>query len=336
MATSHILSKKSTRLERDTFIFSTTAPTRLVLGLNQSLTPVSSATLHRWIRLIARRISPFTFHPVTIRRFGILSYAIELKGEEISAASTESLPAGNYAWYWPDGKQAFPEITAFTQLAPFPEMMPAGKDLETLFDVVPSVAEAVVQRDHHRCFVTGIMSPPDDVGLIWVFPPDFFYLLFYYKTAEDQPPPCPEFFKVASNAGFMYKRLIPFFIGNAFSIDVDDGHRIVVFRDMGSAQSLLPSHIVGRDGEGLPADKFLREHFRVSMQVNLLGGDICEDYNHNDILDMMEELGVEGEDYVEPPPLTDPRWQTVLGKAILEDVLLSKASVACLDDLDVD
>ncbi|PBK88540.1 hypothetical protein ARMGADRAFT_1033906 [Armillaria gallica] len=277
MASPHILSTTSAQLEHDTFIFATTAPTRLVLGLNQRLTPVSSATLHRWICLIVPHVSPFTLHPVTVHPFGILSYAIELNGEEVPAASTKSLPAGNYAWYLPK--------------------MKAKKDPDTLFDVVPAVAEAVRQRDHHQCFITGIMSP-DDVGLVWVFPPYFFYLLFSYKTMEDPPPPSPEFFKVASNAGFMHKCLIPLFLGNAFSIDVD--------------------------------------HFCVSLQANILGGDICEDYNHNDILSMMEELEVEGEDYSELLPLTDSRWQTVLGKAILEDVLLSKASVACLDDLDVD
>ncbi|SJL10824.1 uncharacterized protein ARMOST_14218 [Armillaria ostoyae] len=330
MTSSHILSTISARLERDTFIFSTTAPTRLVLGLNQRLTPVSSATLHRWIRLITPTIKPFTLHPVTVHQFGIMSYAIELNGEDIPADSTEALPIGNYAWYWSDSERAYPEITAFTRLAPFPEMK-AHNDPDTLFDVLPLVAEAVRQRDHHQCFVTGIVSP-DDVGLVWVFPPYFIYLLFSYGDPFSSDP---EFFKTASNAGFMHKRLMPFYLGNAFSIDVDDGHRVVVFRDMGSAQLLLPSHIFTRDGQG-PDDKFLREHFRVSLQVNLLGGDICEDYDHNDILSMMEELGVEGEDYVEPLPLTDPRWQTVLGKAIFEDVLLSKTTVACLDDLDPD
>ncbi len=74
--------------------------TKFYLGLNQRLTPVSSATLHRWIRLIIPAARPFTLHPVTVHQFGIMSYAIKLNGEDIPADSTEALPIGNYAWYW--------------------------------------------------------------------------------------------------------------------------------------------------------------------------------------------------------------------------------------------
>ncbi|KAK0237294.1 hypothetical protein EDD85DRAFT_1008361 [Armillaria nabsnona] len=328
MTSSHILSTISARLERDTFIFSTTAPTRLVLGLNQRLTPVSSATLHRWVRLIIPTPKPFTLHPVTVRQFGIMSYAIELNGEDIPADSTEALPIGNYAWYWSDGDRAYPEITAFTRLAPFPEMK-AHNDPDTLFDVVHLVAEAVRQRSPPVLRYWNRILGRRRTGM------SIPAILLLSSSYEDPPPSGPEFFKTVSNAGFMHKRLMPFYLGNAFRIDVDDDHRVVVFRDMGSTQLLLPSHIFTRDGQE-PDDKFLREHFCVSLQVNLLGGDVCEDYNHNDILSMMEELGVEGEDYVQPLPLTDPRWQTVLGKAIFEDVLLSKITLACLDDLDSD
>ncbi|PBK90932.1 hypothetical protein ARMGADRAFT_283462 [Armillaria gallica] len=152
------------------------------------------------------------------------------------------------------------------------------------FDVIPSVAQAVQERDRNQCFITGTLLP-GDTDLVWMFPPTFYHLagptfsvftqtvqIFVVSLSAAQGcKRIPEFFETASNAAFLHKDLIPFFLDNTFSVDVDDHHRVLVFRDMGPAQNLLPSHLQVTANHGL-YDWYLREHFRISLKVNL-----CDD-----------------------------------------------------------
>jgi hypothetical protein len=86
----------------------------------------------------------------------------------------------------------------------------------------------------------------------------------------------------------------------------------------------LPSHIPNAQKSACagPDDRFLREHFIWSILVNLFGGDISEDYDTNDIIKVMEDLGVSGE--AELAPIDDERWNTVIGMELWEDVLRDK------------
>ncbi|KAJ7812481.1 hypothetical protein B0H14DRAFT_3752417 [Mycena olivaceomarginata] len=73
-------------------------------------------------------------------------------------------------------------------------------------------------------------------------------------------------------------------------------------------------------------DEFLRLHFRFSLSVQLRGGDIRDDYPLGSILAMMDELGVphamtENPEECVMAALSDARWQTVLGRAILADAV---------------
>ncbi|SJK99123.1 uncharacterized protein ARMOST_02410 [Armillaria ostoyae] len=84
---------------------------------------------------------------------------------------------------------------------------------------------------------------------LWMFPPAF-YRMCLYPSLRDDYKRIPEFFETASNAAFLHKDLILFFLDNTFSIDVDDHHRVLIFRDMGPAQHLLPSHLQVSANEG--------------------------------------------------------------------------------------
>jgi hypothetical protein len=75
-------------------------------------------------------------------------------------------------------------------------------------------------------------------------------------------------------------------------------------------------------------DRFLRYHFKWSLQANILGGDIREDYP-DDGEDLMIKAMEEGVD------LEDPVWQTVLGKQIVEIIVGGKIREEC-EELDFD
>lgn len=61
--------------------------------------------------------------------------------------------------------------------------------------------------------------------------------------------------------------------------------------------------------------------------VHLLGGDIREDYDSNAIANAAEQLGLCG-DESKIVPLDDERWQSILGKELLEHHLSSELAFA--------
>jgi len=68
-------------------------------GLNQRLTPVTSAKLHRWILILDPDTLDFKLQPVTIKKtVAILTYEKAPAGTNISADSTAPLAPGDYAW----------------------------------------------------------------------------------------------------------------------------------------------------------------------------------------------------------------------------------------------
>ncbi|KAK0444578.1 uncharacterized protein EV420DRAFT_1648684 [Desarmillaria tabescens] len=327
MTTSHTLSAKSLQYDNDTFIFSNTVPSYLVVAFNQRLIPLTSALVHRWMSLLDPFTAPFCLFPVTVHRIGIMAYGVRRSsGPPIPEQSTDPLPPGDYGWYLSDRweHRCLPEAASSIRPKSFLTMKQTASgghcDPEKMFDVIPEVAHAVMERDRQRCFITGSEA---NTELVWIFTP------YYTRITHHSDPlavfATPAEFETAPNAAFLHKDLVPFFLDNAFSVDVDDNHRVVLFRNIGPAQSLLPSHLTITNG---PDDYYLREHFRLSLRVNLLDCDIRKQYPNGAIFEMMGELGV---DYDDPEmeaivPLSDPRWHTVLGQAILEDIIETGAA----------
>ncbi|PBK62092.1 hypothetical protein ARMSODRAFT_1089366 [Armillaria solidipes] len=311
-----LLSAKSKLYERDTFICSTSSPAKLLVRVNQRWIPISSATVQRWAYLLAPHSEPFHLRPVTVHQFGIMAYAIMPNGPPIPENSSKQL--------LPITARFLPQITTTPNPLSFATMQKTWTirpNPGIMLDVIPSVAQAVRRRDQYQCFVTGTASH-NDTDLVWMFPPCFARLCRFPPLRDDYHP-IPQFFETASNAAFLHKDLIPFFHDNAFSVDVDDDYRVLIFRDIGPAEKLLPSHLRVSPNEE-PEDWFLREHFRISLKVCILEGDIDEDYPPPVVLRMMDDLGVNSvgsDDTVELAPMTDPRWQTVIGKSIWENVL---------------
>ncbi|KAJ7239739.1 hypothetical protein C8J57DRAFT_1372509 [Mycena rebaudengoi] len=325
----HILSKKSVDLERDTFFFiSLHQSSQLFMGVNQKSTPVSSATIHHWVKLMGKDYwepPVFFLCPVTVRSGGIMSYFVEPSGPVIEPSSTEPLPPGNYGWFFNREctSKGFPELTLVRQRfcsyrllfsLMWPDFQPSK------MDPFPSVVEeSVVARDQGRCRFTGL---DDDATPAWIVPPTLSWETEDFGSSRgwDKTP-----FLVAANDLTMQKRLTLPFLSNHFSVDVDDGYRVLVLHPMGDAKRLLPTHLP-RHSRDADTDRFLRFHCRYSLHITLRGGDISEDYSNEAILHAMDELGVDhifadDPDSIKMVPLDDPRWQSALGKAILADVV---------------
>ncbi|TFY52292.1 hypothetical protein EVJ58_g10101 [Rhodofomes roseus] len=100
---------------------------------------------------------------------------------------------------------------------------------------------------------------------------------------------------------------------NSFSVDVDDEYRIRIF-NQDALKAELPPRL-----KTVPTDKYmnayLRIHFRQTLIVGLLGGDISYDHSPREVKRMTKALlnPESGENHV---PFDDDRWKTDIGKEI--------------------
>ncbi|KAJ7189176.1 hypothetical protein C8R46DRAFT_1056743 [Mycena filopes] len=323
----HILSDKSTELQRDTFIFTAFSchPITLLLGLNQKLTPISPSKLHRWVDLLSGRHHKFFLCPVRVETLGIMSYSCSPTGPVIEPTSQELLPPGNYAWY-SDRNLSIPsglilpgvELAMIWQSFEYLVLTMEGETVCSLYKFPVGLELAVTKRDAHRCRVSGSNA---NTVVTWIVPPPWAWATLNTGDPDgfDVTP-----FTVAANVLTLRADLKVHFYNHNFAVDADDDYRIILFRDMGEAQGLLPTHLP-RGPNDDPADaEFFRLHLRYTLNFMLLGGDVSEKYPPHVILHMMEELGVRGWEDCEMAPLTDERWGTELGQAILADELQAR------------
>ncbi|KAG7444595.1 uncharacterized protein BT62DRAFT_1007598 [Guyanagaster necrorhizus] len=339
--TSHILSSISSSLERDTFLWAYIFPSTLLIGgFNSHLTPVSCATLRRWTKVLdPMRWKDFSLNRVIVHPYGVMSYGVEPVGEEIPPLSTEPLPTGDYGWF---SRSRVPFIPAFAHVGSMHSFTAMQRiaikdgdfyselgDPHTMFKVPSIIKDRVRQRDQNRCLFTG-SQPQRAITVSWLVPP--------YCCEEVSIPPSVitersglyrEDLTVPSNATVLHRDLVPYFLNNAFSVDIDDDYRIIIFREMGSIRQLLPTHMPAPCAQDQQFDMFLRAHFRSSLRVNILRGDIREEYDAGTIQRMMGQLGVgDDNDDDEMAPLSDSRRNSVLGQAILEEVMRERIARA--------
>ncbi|KAJ7440279.1 hypothetical protein B0H11DRAFT_2253042 [Mycena galericulata] len=353
----HVLSDKSVALGRDTFFFAPMGrfPIRLVAGLNQNLTPVTMATLQRWVNLMAGDPTVFCICPVNVEPYGIMSYSISPSGRFIDPDSTDPLLPGNYGWYRDHNftQGEFPRFTgvdgamrdkSFEYNVTFMD----DERLLALYKFPLDIERRVLARDARKCMFTGAI---DEVMVMWIVPPPWAWAVAHPSDPPGiAPTSCstdihplevdPAPFLVAANAITIRKDLKVHFYNHAFAVDADDDFRVIVFRDMGDAQRLLPTRL-SRDADSDDHDAdFFRLHLRYSLSFMLLGGDVTEKYPPHRILNEMQKLGVsaggiggEDPDDSEMVAFTDERWFTELGQAIFANVMRVRTDDECESDL---
>lgn len=139
-------------------------------------------------------------------------------------------------------------------------------------------------------------------------------------------------FRVANNLILLRSDIRILFLSNAFGIDVDvrysliashvneinaiikDDYRVVTFEPL---ELSLPSHLPSQSIQSLKgsSDTFIRNHFRHFLRVNMVSGDIKDQYSIADVEAAYQDLGIT-RGYGPVLPFDDPKWQTPLGKVI--------------------
>ncbi|KAK6969159.1 hypothetical protein R3P38DRAFT_3298795 [Favolaschia claudopus] len=276
------------------------------MSFNQKLTPVTSATIRRWMILLLgdRDSEEFFLCPVSLSSVGIMAYAMVACGPALDPDSSQRIPPGNYGYYRDrEGRHTGhpPLVNSPYRLATIElRLVQMERDLIEDFKrhQFPLATEAgkVSARDLGSCRFSG---DRENTVVAWIIPPSISWETVDFAERFDW---------------------------DQTEFTVDDSYRILVLRKMGNDQTLLPSHLTPHPQQTTAADNYLRLHCRYTLNLMLLGGDIGEDYPNSDILKAMERLGVDhvgyGEyDPSEMAPFTDPRWETDLGKAIMANVM---------------
>ncbi|KAJ7440938.1 hypothetical protein FB451DRAFT_1299346, partial [Mycena latifolia] len=317
----HILSDESAELQRDTFFFAPMGshPTRLVLGLNQKLTPVTSTTLRRWAHLMVGYPQEFFLCPATVKPLGIMSYSMAPSGPIIAPDSEEPLPPGNYGWYLDPklGPCEFTELTGVDMAmrnSSFEHNVTFMGDekMQELYKFPADMERLVLARDAQRCRVTGDAV---DIMLTWIVPPPW-----GWAAANSYDPPGIAPRRCDNNLHPLGLDPTPFldlkvhFYNHNFTVDADDNYRIIILRDVGGVRNLLPMHLPRRPDCDTHDVTFFRLHLCYSMNFMLLGGDLSEKYPPHRILQEMDLLGVPGpgnDPDCEMALLSDPRRNLV-------------------------
>ncbi|KAJ7155069.1 hypothetical protein C8R46DRAFT_1356334 [Mycena filopes] len=293
----HLLSTKSDDLERDTFIFV------------------------NWT------------HRSLLYLVGILAYRITPSGPPLDPDATEPIPPGNYGLYYDrecraSGAGNLSRVRSrMTNFAlRFSDKWPVHAR-SVLDPFPPPVRDSVLARDGSCCTITG----SDGGVLTWIIPPVDSYETDDFSSSNpwDITP-----FLVEDNVLTLHPDLAHSWYSNHFSVDVDDWYRIVVLHPACAGQAHMPPHLPLHARHGAGADHFLRLHFRFTLHLQLRGGDIVEDFSNGTIIAWMEALGVDHPEgcECEMAPLSDPRWQTVLGQAILQHVMQRRVGLSLEED----
>ncbi|KAI0309889.1 hypothetical protein OF83DRAFT_1179111 [Amylostereum chailletii] len=177
---------------------------------------------------------------------------------------------------------------------------------------------AIKARDpSETCIFTGETA---NTVISWIFPPGLVHRVpsDIYGVGPNEPD-----YAAPLNAVSMRADLADHFLANNFGVDVDDNYRIRIFAEPAEDMPPLPDRLHLPSVANGAMDRCFKLHFRWCLGARTRGGDISEDYPSHAIR-AFEETHCKGGDPDPETPLSDPVWNTVLGRAVLEDRLRSR------------
>ncbi|KAF4622464.1 hypothetical protein D9613_009318 [Agrocybe pediades] len=324
------LSKKSRRLQRDTFIFLGNRHGPLMAGLNQRVTKATPHQVDQWLRrILFPSMPPYTLKQVTLESWALFLYDKNPTGKTINWADKETaIPAGYYAlfnsdpdditstWHFHESCQrdsyglraARVESEIARKRHPYNTFDECKKDNEP----DKKIWQTVLRRDKGQCALSGPAG--DDAVISWIVPPAWMEYDDYddkYKNPDDV--------RISGNCITMHKLLQTAFMNNYFAIDIDDDYHIVLFEEIGEdalrllakegfRASRLKEHIL-LGGENTVEACFIKAHFKYSLCSKFSGGDVRNDYTFGEMQEIVE-LGSK----VSP---NHAFWNTVGGQDLL-------------------
>ncbi|KAH9916673.1 uncharacterized protein B0H18DRAFT_1037596 [Fomitopsis serialis] len=334
-------SRRSQSRRADIFIWWPSTPTSEIMACFSSdiVGSVTGSTLVRWINMISRlggvdvmevkRVSwrrkrPFSFRPEPLETIPI----------------SDVLGPGDYGCYYMDRRSFIPYSLPFNasysvvslekKKQMFIKMTPTPGSAESLelYNIPDTLRDQASARDEGKCIFTQSESGSSPVDVHWIYPPAWSATCITTLGVERSKLLLrAKGFQDVDNLATMRSDIYKLWHSNAFSVDVDGEYRVRIF-DAAAIGCGLPSRLE-KIPAGTKSGDFFREHFRHTLCVHFVGGDITADYSHRQVQAFLEEMGLDefdGEATIEDINLEDERWQTVIGQEILEDVMEKKLS----------
>ncbi|KAJ7573991.1 hypothetical protein C8J56DRAFT_980440 [Mycena floridula] len=186
--------------------------------------------------------------------------------------------------------------------------VPIEHTMRELNRMPENVLVVAQSRDGSTCSITG----SHQAKVTWIVPPEGGERT--RKPGDRQPfYDLIEFYKTLENTITVSEAIYPLFVDNKIAIDIEDNYRIIQFEDLLSDVE-LPSHMpisfCNKPSTERPGEFFLRNHFKYTLWVQFLGGDITNESTNPKVEGMWKELSQES-------ALDDDRWQTPVGQEIL-------------------
>ncbi|RDB27472.1 hypothetical protein Hypma_004093 [Hypsizygus marmoreus] len=347
LATTHLSSAFAVEQGKNVFIWCMRRKMIVLSWRINNDTPTTITQAHHWIdtaikddehAALSEEHLGYSLFPVTVKPRYKLTYTPSRK---VSAAafpheSKEILIVGDYGIFKLDTSFepiAYPfKFLAATFMQVVSEL--EGPDTRFLVKPSDSLERMAEQRDKSRCIFTGARLPggADAVEVTWFLPLNYDYLMKAAITGERSKAYLETYDDMKSHERLMNicnclittKEIKQLLWEHKLAIDVDDDFRIVYFPIRTPNTPQFKSHLVRSGGPDDLAEEYLRAHFRRSLLMNIVGGDVTEDYpNDGWIQEFAEDMDVEcGSD----PDLTRPEWDSKLGRQALQWLRECKAS----------
>lgn len=197
---------------------------------------------------------------------------------------------------------------------------------------------AAFQRDEGRCPFTGQQLDIDSptVKAFWYLPLWAGYMTIKpvgrpaidarHTMAEDvhEDPTICDALKTVDNCFVTTQEVYDLLMSNKITVDVEDDYRIVRFVDQDEIALQLRKNLLRTGSLGQLDDKYLAAHFRYTVPVNIMGGDVLESHSVSEAADFLDEhyLGQGRFDWDR-----DDWSSTILGRCVFEWAKLCSETV---------
>ncbi|KAH9834597.1 uncharacterized protein C8Q71DRAFT_859572 [Rhodofomes roseus] len=305
-------------------------PSHMIACFESSLVgPVTSDTLLRWLNMLdgVSRHGTLRVRRVLVRQWAPFQFL----AEPLEAiAPSDVLDRGDYGLFYvdADNNPAFePPTLPFGGLNRRPSLeglkilykkwnTPRGIERLKCYSIPEEVKEAISRRDNGKCLFTGCTSSQDSpVDVYWIFPPGMADRIATLQGKRAHLP-LMEIFMGNDNLITVRSDIYKLWHKNAFSVDVDDGCRILTLTEEAKKFG-LPDRLASVPNSS--ASEQFREHFRYTLCVEFLGG--CIPVDAMSINDYLVDKGLDEEGTIDGSDLSDELFQMLIGEGYFEKVM---------------
>ncbi|KAF8890514.1 hypothetical protein CPB84DRAFT_1784744 [Gymnopilus junonius] len=303
--------------------------------------PLTVAKLYRYVDTVVREDYgmqyqrwPYVLLAVDIEPSAdaIVRYRTRYKSDTptlLARGSDEVLEPGDYAFYMPErSKNSIPTLTFMRLRTFFAEYQALIVRYPRLaFPPSTELRDAAFEMQRGKCLFTGaaLNRDQDKTVAIWYLPPFFSYLVNitpYHERLDIhgeiiQNNNLCEKLENIGNCLVTSQEIAELLWNNKVAVDVEDDYRIIYFDQRNPDTINFKSYLQFPNSPSQLNDDYIRGQFKYSLQRNIQGGDVRDDFALDAPEDFLESRNGELEEEDEEEyDFTNEVWQTGMGKVV--------------------